>query len=218
MIVEQVVKRYPNLFHMAEVGTWPSIRQHGLLSTKEVIDRANLSDEKGVALVSQHRPDKFAVNVPTVGSVLLRDQKPMAAGRLRMALVDGTTPEEWYEIINSRVFFWAQEKRLLGLLNAKEYRLLEHDVLTVDTASLLSAHAERTWLCHMNSGNTFPIPHHRGRDTFQRLAAYPVRKSGVPVKEVVELTVEDQVSDIARHVVAVRRMRGAEVLHAIPLK
>lgn len=218
MLVEQVVKRYPTLFHMAEVGTWPSIRKHGLLSTKEVIQRANLSASNAAALMSQHRPEKVAVNIPDVGSVLLRDQKPMAAARLRMALVDGTTPEEWYEIINSRVFFWARETRLLGLLNAREYRHLEHDVLTIDTASLLGSHAARTWLCHMNSGNTFPIPHHRGRGTFQRLADYPARKSGVPVKEVVELTVEDQVGDLARHVVAVRRMRGAEVLHNIPLK
>jgi hypothetical protein len=39
----------------------------------------------------------------------------------------------------SRVFFWVKEERLRRLLTAAEYVDFEHDVLTVDTASLLSA-------------------------------------------------------------------------------
>jgi hypothetical protein len=213
MDVEKLIERYPTIYHMAEAASWPSIRQHGLLSASEVLRRAGSPS----ALHSAFRAEKVSVQVPEMGVVVLRDQKPMAAKRLEMALTDDTTPGEWYRLINDRVFLWAQEKRLLGLLNAKEYRHLEHDVLTVDTASLLAAHAERVSLCHMNSGNTFPIPHHRGRDAFRRIASYPTKKSGKPVKEVVELTVDDHVLDIAAHVLRVRRMRGATVLGELPL-
>ena len=208
-----LIERYPTIYHMAESATWPSIRQYGLLSASEVLRRAGSPD----AQRSAFRSEKVSVPVPEMGVVVLRDQKPMSAKRLQMAFTDDTTPQEWYQLINDRVFFWAQEERLLGLLNAREYRNLEHDVLTVDTASLLSAHAARVSLCHMNSGNTFPIPHRRARDAFRRIANYPVTRGGRPRKEVVELTVDDHVLDIVDHVVGVRRMRGATVLGDLPL-
>jgi hypothetical protein len=213
MDVDKLIERYPTIYHMAESASWPSIREHGLLSASEVLRRAGSPP----VLRSAFRAEKVSVQVPEMGVVVLRDQKPMSSKRLEMAFTDDTSPGEWYRLINDRVFFWAQEERLLGLLNAKEYRDLEHDVLTVDTGSLLAVHGERVSLCHMNSGNTFPIPHHRGRDAFRRIANYPVKKSGRPVKEVVEVTVDDHVLDIAVHVRRVRRMRGATVLGELPL-
>lgn len=214
---EALIQIYPNIYHMAEADTWPSIRRHGLLSTSEVVRRAKLPAEVAAKLIRQHRPEKVSIDVPGIGKLSLRDQKPMAEGRLKLALVDGTTPQEWYELINGRVFFWAEEQRLLRLLNAKHYRTLEHDVLTLDTASLLAAHGDQFELCHMNSGNTFPIPHHRGRNAFRTIADYADRKNGAPRKDVVEVTVLRQVEDIAQHVVEVRRMRGATVVRKLPL-
>ena len=162
MNVAQFVARYPRLYHMAEADAWPSLQQHGLLSTNEIVRRAELSGSKAVALRSAHRPDKVRVSVPGIGAIILRDQKPMAAQRLEKVLEDGLTSRDWYELINSRVFLWVRQERLLGLLNAREYRHLEHDVLTIDTGSLLKAHASRVWLCSINSGNTFPFPRPRG--------------------------------------------------------
>lgn len=212
MEVERLIERYPRLYHMAEAGTWPSIRQHGLLSSNEVVRLAGLTGNARLSMRRDHRPEKVPVVVPSIGTVVLRDQKPMEPGRLQQALVDGTTPAEWYELINARVFFWVREERLLRLLNAQEYEDLEHDVLTLDTASLLAANVDRVRLCHMNSGNTKPIPHHRGKDTFKRIEEYPARVRGGPVKEVVEFTVEDRVDNIRPHVIEVRRMRGTTVL------
>ena len=59
---------------------------------------------------------------------------------------------------------WADEERLLRLLNATHYKALEHDVLTIDTASMVAAYEPSMWLCHMNSGNTFPMPTPRDID------------------------------------------------------
>jgi hypothetical protein len=35
---------------------------------------------------------------------------------------------------------WAEESRLLGLLKARLYRDLEHDVLTINSKSLITAY------------------------------------------------------------------------------
>jgi len=139
----------------------------------------------------------------------------MAPDRLAKGLQDGITTEEWYALINGKVFMWAQERRLFGLLGARHYRALEHDVLTINSASLLEEHVDSVWLCPMNSGNTFPIPHRRGKDTFRRLSDYPARSNGRPEKEVVEVVVDYSIPDISDHVIAVRRMRGDVVLQEL---
>lgn len=210
MEIDVLVRRYPRLYHMAERETWPSIKKHGLLSTSAVLDFHGITGSEREGFERKHRHEKVAVgaNVP----IVLRDQKPMAPDRLAQALQDGITPTEWYELLNAKVFMWAREERLLNLLNARHYRALEHDVLTVDTASLIAAHHKAIWLCPMNSGNTFPIPHRRGRGTFLRIADYPAKRSGQPEKEVAEVVVDYSVPDIDQHVVEVRRMLGDRVI------
>ncbi len=216
MELKKLVARYPRVFHMAERGTWPSIRERGLFSASGVLDVFHVAGPPRFAIESEHRPEKVAVGEGPE-KIVLRDQKPMEAGRLSKALLGDLTTRQWYETINSKVFFWAEEKRLLGLLNARAYRNLEHDVLTLDTASLLDEYHQQTWLCHMNSGNTFPVPHPRDLSVFQRIPQYPVKASGLPVKEVVELVIDYHVPNIANHVVAVRRMKGATVLEQLPM-
>jgi hypothetical protein len=217
MLPEDLIRRYPTIYHMAEADSWPSIRRHGLLSANEVMRRADLAGSQRRILSSEHRPEKVALCVAGIGTVVLRDQKPMSERRLRPALLDGMTPQQWYKLVNSRVFFWVKEQRLHGLLTAAEYVDSEHDVLTVDTASLLSVHVKRVRLCHMNSGNTLPFPQARGRHTFKTITDYPATSTGKPLKEVVELTVEGDIDDIARHVVQVRRMKGTSVIARLPL-
>jgi hypothetical protein len=217
MKLEDLIKRYPRLYHMAEADSWPSIQQHGLLSTAAAARRSTMGREAQRRLIEGHRDEKVPITLLGIGQILLRDQKPMSPERLTQAFLGGMTVGEWFALINARVFFWAEEHRLMRLLNAQHYRALEHDVLTIDTASLLEVHSERVRLCHMNSGNTYPIPHYRGRDTFRTIADYEVTRTGRPRKEVVEVTVMGEVGDIADHVLEVRRMRGRKVLRKLPL-
>ena len=137
----------------------------------------------------------------------------MPPSRIERALPPAVSAADWYRLINGKVFFWAQRERLLRLLNS--YGEFEHDVLTVDTASLLSSHASRVRLCHMNSGNTWPMPHPRDASIFKPIDEYPVRPSGLPQKEVVELVIEYGVPDIKDHVLEVTRMRGSEELGSL---
>lgn len=211
MDINKLIELSPRLYHMAESGTWDSIKTRGLLSTSAVLDLFGLTENSRAVYEVQQRATKMEVVPGQPSSIVLRDQKPMPRDRLLMALKDGTTPEEWYALINAKVFFWAHESRLLTLLNARDYRSLDHDVLTIDTAPFVRAYADKIWLCHMNSGNTWPIPHHRGRGIFQRIQDYPVNARGKPVKAVAELVVDRFVPDIEKYVIEVRRMRGSEV-------
>ena len=197
---------------MAEEGSWPDIKRNGLLSTSALLDRYGVTGSTRVALEEAHRPDK--VTLGGVGDqVVLRDQKPMQPARLQPALRDGLTSEQWYRLLNAKVFMWAEEHRLLRLLRARHYRSLEHVVLTLDTASLVAAHEKTVWLSPMNSGNTFPMPALRGTDTFLRIADYPTKVSRpAPHKPVVEVCVDYSIPDIAEHVIQVRRMTGDVVL------
>lgn len=204
MLAKNVISRYPTIYHMAEAGTWESIRKHGLMSTSAVLDHHQVNGAARVPFETQHRA--AMAKVGELEGIVLRDQIPMPPKRLEQALVDGTTPQQWYRLINGKVFFWAQEHRMHRLLNY--YGDTEHDVLQVDTESLLAAHADDIWLCHMNSGNTLPIPHHRGIDVFKRIDAYPETRTGRPTKEVVELVVDYAVPKIANYVVRVDRMKG----------
>ncbi|QVX42022.1 hypothetical protein J4H89_23110 (plasmid) [Ralstonia solanacearum] len=197
---------------MAEAGTWPSIRDRGLMSASAVLDHFGVAGRARNRYETAQRTTKMSVLPQAPGEIVLRDQKPMPPERLERALIDGTTPEEWYRLINGKVFFWAEEHRLHGLLGARDYRQLEHDVLTIDSAPFIRAYSQNIWLCHMNSGNTFPMPHARGIDVFKRILDYPANTRGHPAKRVVEIVVDDQVTDVARYVVEVRRMKKDQTL------
>jgi hypothetical protein len=206
--LEKLIERYPYVYHMAEAGTWPSIQQRGLLSTTAALDALGIKGARRDELEGAYRPDMLSLNPGGANDIVLRDQRPMPPNRLAQALPAHLTTEQWYRIINNKVFFWVSQERLGRLLRSYEHQV--HDVLRVNTASLLDSHFARTWLCHMNSGNTLPIPHWRDETVFKRIDDYPVNSVGKPTKEVVELVVDYSVPDIAQHVIDVTRVQGDE--------
>ncbi len=134
MDVERLVERYPALYHMAEDGSWASIRERGLLSTTALLDLFGVDGERRHAIESARRSEIVAVEHPELDTALVRQNKPMQEDALLRCLC-GTKPREWYEHLNRRVFFWVEQKRLLKLLSTRGYRDRTHLVLEVDAAA-----------------------------------------------------------------------------------
>ncbi len=217
-----LAKRYPVLYHMAWDGSWPSILQHGLLSTSTLLDRLGMLGAARQEIESLHRPDSVPVRNGAM-SVVFRDQKPMGDSGLQRCLQGGLKPADWYRMLNQFVFFWVTQERLMKLLDARAYRGQSSVVITLETSRLLAKHQADVVLSPINSGCTKPFPHPRGPDTFQPLHQYPfdalVKKRGRSGEPVVELAVRGgvpNVSDIAELVQEYKLLKPVKTLWRRP--
>ncbi|HZB09628.1 MAG TPA: hypothetical protein VE525_11015 [Rubrobacter sp.] len=207
MTVEEFIARYPRLWHMAEAGAWSSIRTRGLLSTTALLDLFEIRGPERFALESCRRPSSVPITHPDHGTAVIRDNKPLLETVLKRTLV-GMTPREWYETLNGRVFFWLSEKRMEKLRNAPHNRDRKHDILVMDTRTLVTHHREGITLSPINSGAVHPGARHpRGIGTFAPFEEYPwterIRKRSR--EPVVELAVDYSVPDILAYVLDVLR-------------
>lgn len=200
----------PVLFHMAERGSWESIRDHGLLSTSALLDLFGVTGPDRERIESCQRPESVTVERKGIGSAVIRDQKPMDDRGLERCLKDGLTPRDWYETLNARVFFWLTRARLLRLLTARAYKDSEHDVLEIETAPLVAAYRDLITLAPINTGATKPMPAPRGKSTIVSIADYDyaARMKTHRSEPVVELAVSPGVPDIGDFVRRVVVMRG----------
>ena len=194
MTPEGVASKYPFLYHMAELNSWPSIQLHGLRSTSALLDLYQTTGSNRVEIESQWRPRSVELTHPTYETAVVRDQIPMPEDKLTDCLED-LTAREWYELINGKTFFWPEETPLGWMLNAPPYRSREHAVIIVPTQELLFHHAESVTLSPINSGSVRPAkktgrPRQRGRATFQPMRDYTTQW-------ISELAVEYSVPNIA---------------------
>jgi len=216
--LEELITNCPILYHMAERGSWESIKQYGLLSTSALLDHYAVQPPIRTEIESRHRPKSIEVTREGLPRAVVRDQIPMSDAGLKRALPDRISPMDWYELLNAKAFFWLSEERLHKLTNAKAYRDREHDVLEVDTRSLIDAHRDSIWFCPINSGCTKPMPHPRDETIFARIEEYPYahwRERRSRRERVVELAVDHSVQDIRDHIRRVVVKRGTEVLSVI---
>ena len=217
MEVDELVATHPRLYHMAEAGSWAGIRQHGLLSTSALLDLFEVDGDLRAALESARRPESVTISHPVHGTAVVRDQIPLREGPLAQCLV-GMTPVEWYCELNRRVFFWLNEGRVVGLLRGQAYRGRPHDVLTIDTASLVAAHSDQITLAPINTGSTIYNPRPRGVGTFLSIADYPFddwRRRRSRRTAVAELAVLGGVRDIVDHTFVVESRQVDAVLETV---
>ncbi len=213
--IEELIASCPTLYHMAERGSWESIKHYGLLSTSALLDHYSIQPPRRTEIEARHRPESVELNKYGLPRAVVRDQIPMSDEGLKRALPSRLSPSDWYKLLNHKVFFWLSENRLHKLTNAKTYRDQEHDVLEVDTRSLIKAHRNEIWLCPINSGCTKPMPHPRDETIFARIEDYQYaywRERRSRQERVVELAVDYSVQDIRDHVRRVVVKRGTEVL------
>ena len=207
MSPDEFVRRVPRLYHMAAEDAWDSITRHGLLSTCALLDLFEISGEQRRAIESRHRPNTMVIEHPTHGRAVVRDQKPMSEGALTKCL-QGLSPQQWYEILNRKVFFWLSYDRLRGLLEARAYRHDKHCVIIVDTAQLLERHLNQVTLSPINSGSTIYKPQPRSKETFQPIDKYPRRTAA-------ELAVDYHVPDLRELAVRADIRRAGRLLRIL---
>ncbi|MFZ7138026.1 MAG: DUF7002 family protein [archaeon] len=207
---------YPKLYHMAESGSWESIKEHGLLSTTALLDLFEINGKERLEIESTCRKESVPITHSKYGKAIIRDQKPLKENNLAK-LLDDMSVEDYCRLLNSKTFFWTRKKRLEGLLNAVAYRNRSHTVLTIDTKSLVSKHEKEIWLSNINSGCTIFGVGRRGSYTFQKIADYDFEKMQKIKKEnaIVELAVDYSVKDISDFVIQVEEWKGRTPINTI---
>jgi hypothetical protein len=209
--LEEFLQNSPELFHMAESESWPSIKERGLLSTTAILDLYGVEGEKRREIEETRRSASVTLQHETLPPIVIRDQLPMSDAALEQCLLDGLKPRDWYLLLNQRVFFWPSKDRLLRLLRARAYRNKEHDILEVNSRALVDAYREKITLSPINSGSTLFNPQPRGKLTFRRIADY--RYTDRPSdNRLAEVAIDHSVPNIRDYVGRVIKMRGAEEL------
>ena len=199
------------LYHLTQIENWPSIEQHGLLSTQALLDLTGLDDKEREYVAYRHRAEPIVLP----NGVVISDQKPMPPTALSRCL-QGVTPEQWYSLLNSKVFFWLDTERLSRL--RRVYRSTPQILLSIDTERLLALHAERIALTPINTGNARRQPAQRGLCTFVPYetwleSGWTSETETLQTRPRSELTVAYAVPDVMDCVVDVRRLEAGELLH-----
>lgn len=166
MTPDELATRHPRLYHVSEPGAHESIRQHGLLSTSAILDLFEVETQERQRLTTARRATAVPLKHPLYGTMILNDNLPLSEKALENCLDDGLTPSDWLRILNSRVFFWADETGLQRLLGAKMNRGRQREVLVFDTLLVAQAHMDTLCLSPINSGATIRKPARRGLTTF----------------------------------------------------
>lgn len=213
-LVEQFAALYPRLYHMAESGSWPSIRERGLLSTTALLDLFGIDGVQRDEIESQWRPELVQIPDPIHGTAVIRDQHPMPPEHLAKAL-DGITPQQWYRFLNRKAFLWLSEERLMRMLNARPYRNADHDVLTLDTRSFVGEYVEQIKVCQINSGFAIPMFGKVTKRSFESFQTIERRAETRRLGGLAELTVDYAAPDAWRFVKSVESWRGRRCLGTI---
>jgi hypothetical protein len=198
---EELWTKHPSLFHMTDLNAFENIQRFGLRSTAALLDLFDVPEPRRTELLTRRRATSITLEHAAHGRVVLRDQIPLSEARLAGCLQDGITAAEWLRLLNSKVFFWVDPRRLEGLREADAYRGTRQLVLTVDTRSLVTAHTGEIIVADRNTGATRPMAHPRGATTFLPLAQNGRRR-------IVELVLEGSVPDVLQHVTSAIQVGG----------
>lgn len=153
------MRRLESLYHLAEAENLPSILEHGLMSTKKLLNLAGIPESEHLARLRQHRPN----HVRLCETVVIRDQRPMPPAALARALDGDFDPGDWYALLNSHVFLWPDRDRMDRQRQACGDR--PQVLLTFDGEALFESFGMDAFLSPINSGNARRKAARRGPDT-----------------------------------------------------
>ncbi|MEO7455927.1 MAG: hypothetical protein ABIY52_06675 [Gemmatimonadaceae bacterium] len=153
------------MFHFADAANAASILQHGLLSTTGLLHRRGV-DAPIAAAAMTFRPS----DIELPGGERVRNQAPMPPAALARCLDPGTSPDDWYRLVNGHVFFWLGAERMER--HRVALRARDQILLTVDTAALLAFYHDSAFVTPFNIGNARRTPARRGPRTLCPLVSW----------------------------------------------
>jgi hypothetical protein len=191
-----IAQRWPRLYHLTEVDSWPAIERHGLLSTAALLDLYGVSGARRQQLLANRRPEMVKLKRWRIGTAYVRDNKPMNETVLRRTLVDMDV-SAYYRTLNERVFFFLEEAAVLKLRAAPPYRGRAHELLVLDTVGLLERYQDAVELSPYNSGAVHAgSTVQRGPRPFLSIAEYPWDERRDKRPPIAELTVLGSVQNV----------------------
>lgn len=190
MELDRLAGRYRDLWHVTFAGGWEGIHRHGLLRAVDV----DAVTAREIRLRSVERTLSDGTRV-TVRNQVMSRKDPSTS-------LDGISVEEWWQLINARVYFFCREGDKDRFVEAYLGQGCPQEVIKVRTKSVLAPVAEAVELATVNAG-VFPRAGGptRGRDTFVSLNNFPASE----VSRIREVTVADRVSIPESAVVSVVR-------------
>jgi hypothetical protein len=175
MTPEELAARHPVLFHLAEEAGLPSIERHGLVPSEELVRLFEIEDPRAARLLSERRPNRVELRHPLHGLAVLNDNRPISDKMLMNCLDDGLRPAEWMRMLNARVFFWPDRRKLAGLADASLNQGRRKIVIEVDTLSLARAYGDKIELSPFNTGSATRKAARRGLSTYTPLHSLSYR-------------------------------------------
>jgi hypothetical protein len=200
-------------YHLVDIRNLKSIQAHGLLSTQSLVQRSTNVDR---AILRQHRPEGKYLDF----GAFIRDQSNMQRKSLERVLRSGVTPEDWFELLNSKVFFWLDLNRLN--CHRAACKSQKQAALAIDARRMLDEYAPLASVSPINSGHAIRNAAPRNLSTF-----VPYKKwveSGWDSEKVpgvsrrpgtlrpAELAITGQIPDIARFVIGTVFLDASEPL------
>jgi hypothetical protein len=191
--LDELVARFPRIWHATFPGGWDSISQSGLRTSMELLTNAGRGDE------ATSMRSEIAHVATEGGDAVLRSQVPNRVDP--EPYLDGITVADWWVLLNSRSYFFADQDALEKLVQSCAEDGTGQEVISFETRRLLAPVAEHVEVATVSVG-VFPRTSGpcRGRSTFQSLSDF----SGDTAK-IKEITVTTPVAIVDSAVIKVVR-------------
>ncbi len=195
MNFDDLVSRYPRLWHATFEGGWEGIRSSGLLSAADLLESVGRGDE-----AQAMRPEVVRFDAP-VGPVVLRNQT--LSRKDPEPYLDGVTVAEWWQLVNGRSYLFVDQDDLQKMLDSYLAQGLAQEVIAFNTRRLLTDVADQVEVSLVSAG-TFPrtAGPSRGPATFPRIDAFtgdPAKIKEVTIPVPVAITDTAVISVVSRH-------------------
>lgn len=168
------LQKYPDAFHVSLCADPNHVLTHGLNSAAGLL--RFLPDASSAETLVTQRRSMLSVEAPW-GRAHINDQKPLPRSGLLRCLV-GLTPEQWYEELNRRIFFFVTRRAAERFAMVRATEMPARSIFVLDMHRMVETLGERLELSPINTGAAIRRASPRSRSTFQRIADYPLEQRG----------------------------------------